>query len=167
MTLASSGSITPIASWSSTLSERIVSLVRSMMAAAVFDEPVLGVGRVVVVRRDHPLLVLEHHPEPRRRRRRRLELDHFQVGAGQRVLEVREEGLPLVVEVGAASWSGRACSRRQRRSAAKATATKVKVLYSSFIGRCPRIGSDPTGQIATAEPLRVRQPQVLRVSQCG
>ncbi len=37
VTLASSGSITPIASWSSALSERIVSLVRSMTAAAVLE----------------------------------------------------------------------------------------------------------------------------------
>ena len=109
MTLASSGSITPIASWASPLSDRIVSLVRSIERGRRLGEPVLGVGRVVVVRRDHPLLVLEHHPEPRGGRRRRLKLHDLQIGAGQRVLEVLEEGLSLIVEIRADLASGRAC----------------------------------------------------------
>ena len=135
MTLASSGSITPIASWSSTLSRADRVLGQVHHGRRRLGEPVLRVGRIVVVRRDHPLLVLEHHAEPRRRGRRRLELDHFQVGASQRVLEVLEEGLSLVVEIRRWSWSGRACSTKAAPVSTRATATKVKVLYSSFIGR--------------------------------
>ena len=61
-------------------------------------EAVLGVGWIVIVRGDHPLLVLEHDTEPRRGRRGGVKAHHLQIGASQRVLELRKEGLPLVVK---------------------------------------------------------------------
>ena len=104
-----------------------------MTAAAVLRQPVLGVGRVVVVRRDDPLVVLEHHPKPRGRGRRRIEVDDFQVGAGQRILEVGEERLPLVVEI-----SGRrrlAVARREECQPGEhqGHGDEMVVLSSSFI----------------------------------
>ena len=117
--------MTPSASWSSTRSERIVSLVRSITAAGGLGEPVLGVGRVVVVRRDDPLAVLDitwnRAGSPSRVVARRPP-----GRCRQRVLEVGEERLPLVVELGivfagAVAGAGRpprrsTAARRRRRS---------------------------------------------------
>ena len=95
-------------------------------------KPVAGVGGIVIVRRNNPLIVLELDLKRRSGGRPRIEVDDLQVGAEQGILKIRKERLPLVAEGLVAGGRSRvltyAAPLRTR-----ATAAKTKVFESSFI----------------------------------
>ena len=77
----------------------------------------------------------------RGRGRRGVELDDFQVGAGQWVLEVGEERLPWSLKASSRPASGPGSLTNAAPVSSKATTTKASVFLRSFmiIGSYPRL----------------------------